>query len=379
MQHIKQFVITLCCVFFISVGFAQKTAVEYFALSTTLKGEKKYAEALIEIKKAIELNGNSKDYNYQAGWLCNELSKYAEAVPYLKKALSVKDDDANIYIELGYALYKLKKYTEAETAFNKAISYRADFNLSYKYLGDMYYEKSEDKSAAKPYYLTNFTLMKEKTGLSILYRLGWIYNHENKYDSAIIYLQKGIVKDITSTDCYNELGYAYYKQEKIRLASENYITSISYKPTQTTAYTGMGDIKRLKEKQYDSALYYYKRSVANGTKSASVYYGIGWISNSQKNYDTAIVYLSKAISILPKYSYAMTELGYSYIKLNNPTLGQQFLNESIAIEVTDANLYYLGLSYVNTKNKTKALEVLNQMKQKQFPTADNLEKLINRM
>ena len=82
MQRIKRFVITLCCVFFISGGFAQKTAVEYFALSTTLKGEKKYIEALIEIKKAIKLNGNSSDYNYQAGWLCNELLKYAEAVPF---------------------------------------------------------------------------------------------------------------------------------------------------------------------------------------------------------------------------------------------------------------------------------------------------------
>jgi tetratricopeptide (TPR) repeat protein len=366
-------------VFFISVGFAQKTAVEYFALSTTLKGEKKYVEALIEIKKAIKLNGNSSDYNYQAGWLCNELLKYAEAVPFLKKALAVKEDDANILIELGYALYKLKKYSEAETAFNKAIRYRADFNLSYKYLGDMFYETSDNKSAAKPYYLTNYTLLKEKTSLSILHRLGWIYNQENKYDSAIIYLQKGIVKDITSTDCYNELGYAYYKQEKIRLASETYLSSIAYKPFQTTPYNGMGDIKRLKEKQYDSALYYYKKCIANGTKSAGAYYGIGWISNAQKNYDTAIVYLSKAISILPKYSYAMTELGYSYLKLNNPTLAQQFLNQSIALEVTNANLYYLGLSYIDTRNKTKALEVLNQMKQKKYSSADNLEKLINGM
>ena len=95
-----------------------------------------------------------------------------------------------------------KKWIEKAKSFKEAEDYRASLNSYLKAL------KLNPKN--------------EET----IYQIAWLYNDLEVYDTAIIYVNKGLLLDSKDERLYNESGYAYRKKEvtKMQLANMKLLT-----------------------------------------------------------------------------------------------------------------------------------------------------------
>ena len=142
-------------------------AIDYYKTSISLFADYKLAyKALGDIyfdqknyKKSLdfflgfaekESNITSSEFYYRKGYCENDLEKYDDAVVSLKKALELENDFTNAYTELGYSYYALGKYDEALTRLNKAISLKKN-QLPVYYAGLCYVGLKQKSAAMKMY------------------------------------------------------------------------------------------------------------------------------------------------------------------------------------------------------------------------------------
>ena len=80
-------------------------------------------EALVHIKKAVELDPYNGAYLDSLGWAYFKLDHLALAERYLRQAVRLNDADATIHEHLGDVYYKLGQYEEAREHYEQSVSF----------------------------------------------------------------------------------------------------------------------------------------------------------------------------------------------------------------------------------------------------------------
>lgn len=173
-----------------------------------------YTNAFTYYKKYLQDEDADNYYYYKAGWCANDLEKYQQAIDYFNKYFPEESNDkAKKFAEIGYANYKLENGQAAVDAYKKALDEKPGYGTALRGLGDVYDELLKQYSDAIPYY----ELAVQKDGDNskrCYYKLGWLYNDEERYGDAITVLLKAIQYKPNDAENRVELGYAYYKQKK---------------------------------------------------------------------------------------------------------------------------------------------------------------------
>jgi tetratricopeptide (TPR) repeat protein len=296
----------------------------------------------------------------------------------LQKARKEWPSEGKVYVELGYAQQYSNDPDNAIVNYNKALELDGDQVLAYRYLGNIYCNVKDDYQNA----LTNYLkYIKDLTDVDevIYYNIGFCENELGNYDDAVLYLKKAVDEKTDDADAYYEMGWAYYKLNQGDEAIDAFTNSKYYKPDNYRPYLGLGNVYRDLKNKTDDALNYYTKALSLNPKSESANYGVGWCYNDKSEYDQAVPFLKKAIELYDQYNVAMTELGYSYYKLNRYNDGLNILQKSKNIKETNLSLYYSGLCYVSLNQKTDAMNIYNKMQKNNFSDASNLLAKINAM
>ena len=162
---------------------------------------------------------------------------------------------------------------------------------------------------------------------SALYRIGWIYNDLEDYESAVDPLKRVIAIQPNNAAAHFELGYSYKKLERYHEALAR-----SYKPFGSSPTTH-----------------------PHTTRSA------GSITN-RRNYNEAIKSLNTSLSYRAGYPDAHNELGYALRNLDRNSEAIQAYREAIRLK-PDMGLAHLGLGdvyYYNTKQYAEAAKAYKQ-------------------
>ncbi|MBC8062840.1 MAG: tetratricopeptide repeat protein [Clostridiaceae bacterium] len=101
---------------------------------TIMEGLKKYEEAIVEYKKAIEYKPDA-NYYYSVGHAYNELNKYSQAIEYYSTFVELEPNDVKGHINMSYSLYNLGKYKECIEYCNNAIEIDPEYALAYQNKG----------------------------------------------------------------------------------------------------------------------------------------------------------------------------------------------------------------------------------------------------
>ncbi|MEP7165952.1 MAG: tetratricopeptide repeat protein [Ferruginibacter sp.] len=355
-----------------------KTATEYYNEGVKLKDNKEYADAIVSFKKAITAKPNYREALFEAGWCSNEISKYNDALSFLLKAKQQWPDEPKVYFEIGYANQQLSKPEEAKTNYKRCLALKKDYGLAYKYLGNLFYGQSDYSKALENY--TSYTGYESDIDSDdFYYKKGYCENELEKYSDAVESLARSIELNAEEAPSFDELGYAYYKLENADDAIKNYNRSIALKSTSHVPYLGLGDVYKDLKKNSDDALSNYLKAAVYKAESKKAQYSIGWCYNDKSNYNDAIPYLKKALSIDSKYVSALTELGYSYYALAKYEDALDEFNKAIAISKTSLSVYYSGLCYVGMKNKAAALKKYEDLVALESSYADKLKTQIDGM
>lgn len=175
---------------------------------------------------------------------------------------SSKDDEkAKILLQAAVDLYNSQKYSESiETTLN-ALSLNPDFAQAYNHLGIVYMETKRYKKSMEAF---NKALAVKPNYPEIYNNIGVLLNKQERYEEAIEFFKKALhdEKYPTPENAYTNIGYSYYKLNKLTSAKAYHQRALDVLPSFCLANKNMADVY-VKEKKYKEAAKYYKKAVKN--------------------------------------------------------------------------------------------------------------------
>ena len=360
-------------------GFSaqSQTAAEWRKIGKNAWNEKKPVEAEKAYRAAVKADPYSDKALYDLGWLLNDLRRYTDAENVFADVVAKQGKlSADNYKEYGYALYKQNRYDDAIVQYKNANRDIIPDPVALRMLGQCASGKNDSGLAI--YYYQQAVHFRPSY-YQAWYDLGYLYNAQGKYDSAITSLKSAAANKRTR-EVYNELGFAFYKQKNAAQALLYYDSSVTVDPKQGVAYKGKGDVYRVVYSPADATKAMQAYLLATGNypegQGGGAWYGLGWSYNAMERYDDAIAALNKAIAIDPKLKLNYIEYGYALYQKGNYELAEQRLLQakSMSGTVSAPGLYYLGLVQYELGKRTDLNNTITLLDGLNKQYADRLRK-----
>jgi len=226
--------------------------------------------------------------------------------------------------------------------------------------------------------------------------LAYKWKQEPECDSAIVYFQKSIDKDLKCNTCHfahYQMGNIYEDKGKYDSAIFHYNEALKNPLSEQYSeliYTQIGNSYFWKNYSYeqrnDSALKYYNKAIEKNPYYPDVYNYIGDFYYCEQKYDSAIIYYNKVVNFFnshAQYTYILHKnfkettyaypyyysIGHAYLQKGykeeeNSNKATEYYDKVIeycnrAIELYIDSLYYyklVGLAYLHKQNYDKAIE-----------------------
>lgn len=374
----KRIAIVIAGLFFAGISLQAQDATSLYNEGVTLKNQKKVVEALDKFKKALAIKPDYTEALYEMGWCQNDLKEYSSAIANLRRARVGWPTIPKVHFELGYAFEKNKNVDSAIACYKKCIQYKADYSLAWKQLGTIYYndEKPEDALLC----FNNYERAAKDSIKDYLYfyRKGFCYNAAKKYDSALFPLNRAASLKADYLNTWLELGFANSRLKKSDEAITYYKKAITVDPKSHVGYNGIGEVYRDYKKDMNEAMTWYLKALEVKPKERKACFGLGYCLNSQQKYAEAIPYLRTAIAEEPTYTAAFVELGYSLYKTSAYTEAEEKLKQALVLNSKNENArYYLVLLYVAQKDRTKAQQLVDELKNLSSKYVSELQAKVN--
>ncbi len=161
----------------------------YFRKAQILKGLGKYNNAILTLEKAIKLKEKEVDYHMLLTELYSQNKEYAKANAAALRAEQLGENSAVFFARIAYINEISGSFDRALHYVNKALMLAAD-DASLHLRKGMIALKSQDTTAAKSSLIRS--LQYDTTWLEPYQLLTDIYIAEQKYDTAMVYLQKNL-------------------------------------------------------------------------------------------------------------------------------------------------------------------------------------------
>jgi tetratricopeptide (TPR) repeat protein len=370
----------LILLFFIVSTVQAQDATTLYNEGVKLKNELKTAEALEKFKKAIQLKPDFVEAIYESGWCNNDLKNYAAAMAALRKVRPLWPTIPKVFFELGYAFEKQNMYDSAITSFNECLRLKPDYSLAYKELGIIAYIKEQYPPALQHFAGYIQHAKSEIKDYLFWYRKGFMENAEKKYTLSKESLQKSLLYKQDYINTYLELGFACNKLKEADDAIAWYQKAMDLDPKSHIPYNGIAEVYRDTKKDIDMAMSWYQKALGVKTDERKACFGMGYCLNSKTRYNEAIPYLEKAIQQEATYVAAYVELGFSYYMTSRNDDALKQFEKALSLNAKNENArYYAGLVYINQKNKTKAQQMVDELKGLSSKNAAGLQEKVNKM
>jgi tetratricopeptide (TPR) repeat protein len=110
--------------------------------------------AMIELKKALELDSTVTDLYSDIAFAYYKSKKYNDALTYYLKKIAAGKPTVNDYVYLGLSYYQTKQFALADSAFKKVISVSPDLILAHKWRAKSNSQLDPDSklALAKPHF-----------------------------------------------------------------------------------------------------------------------------------------------------------------------------------------------------------------------------------
>jgi tetratricopeptide (TPR) repeat protein/S1-C subfamily serine protease len=333
-------------------------------------------EIIQAITGVIVPNTNAKaDIWIQRGGQLWRLARDQEAIKAFDEAIKQNDPD-NVYLAWygkGLALFELREHQPAIEALQQAINIlpkREDLkkfhssilqkqSVVYRFLGDFSTSAGREREARENY---EQALTVINQAISLLpnnpnyYNEKWsVLSELKRYDEGLAAITQAI--DLAPRAAwYVNRGILYRRQQKYKLALDDYNKAIELNPNHANAYNNRGNLYQDKKK-YELALDDYNKAIDINPNFAILYYNRGNLYKDLQKYDLALSDYSKAIDINPNFAEAYVNRGVLYQEdLQKYDLALSDFSKAIDINRNFAEAYFnRGVLYIDLQKYDLAL------------------------
>jgi eukaryotic-like serine/threonine-protein kinase len=242
-------------------GIADATLVMYHEKKDSLLAEKALGAAL----QAQRLNDNLPEVHFSLGNVYNASGKTAEAIAELKRALELAPNSDDGYRGLGNAYLTLGQKEQALQAYQKAIDINPYYWFNYNSLGLAYSQLGEyDKALIA---LHRVIELEPENSFGYL-NVGVIYFQQGKYEECLPYFQKSL--QIQPDDkTYSNLGTAYFYLKRYNDSVPMFEKAVKLSPTAERFTGNLADAYRWSG-QREKANATYDKAIALAFKELAV-------------------------------------------------------------------------------------------------------------
>lgn len=201
-------------------------------------GTKNYNEALDPYLKGLEYAPENQIAAYNVAWIYNENKNYTEALRWANRAIKIKPDYYQAYSEIGYANTKLGRTDAAMAAYQTALRYKPDDANSHFGIGDIYFDNVKNYPLALASYTKGLSYSPKNQ--TALYRSGWCYNNQKRYQEAITILQSLITINNKPAHYHREIGFSYWQLNRVAEAMTSLNRAVQLNPDEAASHYYLG-------------------------------------------------------------------------------------------------------------------------------------------
>ena len=245
--------------------------------------------------------------------------------------ISLGVDFAEPHFNLASVYLDLKQLNSAEDQYRAALKLKPDYFSAELGLGSVKNMKKE-YDLAIGHFLHSIILMKKATGqkdyaLARL-NLGEVYGKTQRYNKAIIELNRAIKTDPSMFLAHYNLGTAYMLTKSYNKAELSFKACLKLKPNHEPALYNLARVYQNKKKWMNSNEVFKKFIKIKGP-NPSVYSQIAWNNLMSGNTGEANTLYEKVLSYEPNHIAALINLGKINYRLGKYKISQSYIKRAL--------------------------------------------------
>jgi tetratricopeptide (TPR) repeat protein len=263
-------------------GIADATLILYDEKKDSLLAQK----ALGAAQQAQRLNDNLPEVHFSLGKVYSASGRTAEAIIELKRALELAPNSDDGYRALGNVYLAVGQKEQALQAYQKAVEINPYYWINYNAIGQAYSQLGEyDKALVA---LRHVIELEPQNSFGYL-NVGVVYFQQGKYEESIPYYQKSL--EIQPADrTYSDLGAAYFYLKRYNDSVPMFEKAVQMSPNEEQFTGNLADAYRWSG----------QREKANATYDKAIALAYRDLAVNPRNSDTmgslALYYAKKGMS-----------------------------------------------------------------------------------
>ena len=274
--------------------------------SVRLYGESKESfwaqKATLAAQQADRLASSLPEVHLSLGWVYSATGKNAQAITELKKALELAPNSDEAYRRLGDAYSASGQSDEAVAAYQKAVEANAYYFANHNSLGTAYFTRGDTAKALPAFQKVVELAPNNPLGYE---NIGSIYLREGKWTEAIPQFQKAITI-APSSFSYSNLGTAYFFLKNYDDSVKMYAKATEITPNSEELFGNLGDAYRWSGHSDEAATAYNKaislafQQLQVNPRSATTMGDLAIYYAKKGDSRNALQYIQQARSISPQ-------------------------------------------------------------------------------
>lgn len=262
------------------------------SLGIALAHQNKFAEAIDAYRKALALNPNASQAEFNLGLAYFKSGKLANAIEPLEHAAAEMPGAPQVQLVLGMCLYGTGKYGKSATHLEKAQA-RDPENKELRFVLAQAYLWSGEYAQAQREFQT--MLERDPDSAQVHMLLGEAYDGLGKPDEALAEFQTAVAKG-PIPDAHFGVGYLYWKAHKYQEAAAEFKDElkIDFKNNRALAYLGDSELNL---GEVTTARRDLLGAVAEGGNLWVSHFDLGKIAEDEKNYPAAFAEFKRAVAL----------------------------------------------------------------------------------
>lgn len=223
--------------------------------------------------------------------------KYKEALDMFSLVLETEPDNADVYNNMGVAYSCTGDFGHAESSYTKAIELDPQLAQAYINLSDLYYKSGDLASALGTLQRGSYEL---EDNLAIAHLLARVYIDDQRWEDAIVELERVLDGEPENYDAYYDLGHVYFELGDYESAISNFENVLEYEQNNELIYYALAQAYEANN-EVDKAISNYLKSIAVNDKFILAYKKVGILFLAREDYEDAAEYFENYLEFdIPK-------------------------------------------------------------------------------
>ena len=217
--------------------------------------------------------------------------KYKESIDAFSSVLETEPDNADVYNNMGVAYSCVGDFEHAEIYYTKALELDPQLAQAYINLSDLYYKAGNIASALGTLQRGSYEL---EDNLAIAHLLARVYIDDQRWEDAIVELERVLDGEPENYDAYYDLGHVCFETGDYEGAISHFENVIEYNANSELLYYSLAQAYEANN-EINKAISNYLKAIAVNDKFTLAYKRVGILFMARNDYEDAAEYFENYI------------------------------------------------------------------------------------